>query len=137
MPGWGPVLFSNGERIAVVPPSTARFQIVTERLDCPEETAPESFGSDEVGIGSRRVAVPDLTSGEVQQPNGGKPIRFSDVDSGESRTMDHLIFAHQQPIAGAVLSIMGFEIDGEEAFEKQIDGFSDAFVEILKASSSS
>ena len=27
---------------------------------------------------------------------------------------------------------MGFEIDGEEAFEKQIDGFSDAFVEILK-----
>ena len=133
VPGWGPVLFSNGERIAVVPPSTARFQIVTERLQCPEETAPESFGSDEVGIRILGVPLfPDLTSGAVQQPNGGKPIRFSDVDSGESRTMEHLLFAHQQPIAGAILSIMGFEIDGEEAFEKQIDGFSDAFVEILK-----
>lgn len=133
VPGWGPVLFSNGERIAVVPSSTARFQITSERLHCREETSPASLGSDEVGIRILGVPLfPDLTSGEVQQPNVGKPIRFSDVDSGESRGMNHLLFSHQQPIVGGIVSIMGFEVDGEEAFEKQIDGFSDAFVEILK-----
>ena len=101
VPGWGPVLFSNGERIAVVPPSTARFQIVTERLQCPEETAPESLGSDEVGIRILGVPLfPDLTSGAVQQPNGGKPIRLSDVDSGESRTMEHLLFASATDCGG-------------------------------------
>jgi hypothetical protein len=67
-----------------------------------------------------------------QAPNGGKPIRFDDVDSGETRAMDHLLFSHQQPIAGAALSIMGFEVDGEDAFENQITSFTDAFVEILK-----
>ena len=46
--------------------------------------------------------------------------------------MDHLLFSHEQPIVGAALSIMGFEIDGEEAFEKQIDNFTDAFIEVLK-----
>lgn len=75
---------------------------------------------------------PDLTAGEVQIPNGGEPIRFGDVDSGETRGMVHLLFSHQQPIAGAALSIMGFEIDGEEAFERQIDSFTEAFIEILK-----
>jgi hypothetical protein len=65
-------------------------------------------------------------------PNGGAAIRFTDVDSGETRAMDHVLFSHQQPIAGAALSIMGFEIDGEEAFERQIDSFTEAFIEILK-----
>jgi hypothetical protein len=75
---------------------------------------------------------PDLTSGEAQSPNVGAPIRFDDVDSGETRGMDHLLFSHQQPIAGVALSIMGFEVDGEDAFMNQIDSFTDAFVEILK-----
>ena len=46
--------------------------------------------------------------------------------------MVHLLFAHQQPIAGAALSITGHEVDGEEAFERQIDAFTDAYVEIVK-----
>jgi hypothetical protein len=134
VPEWGDVLFSDTVRaITVVPPSTARFQIASEMLHCREETSPASFGSDEVGI--RILAVPlfpDLTAGDAQTPNGGQPIRFGDVDSGESRGMVHLLFAHQQPIAGAALSIMGFEVDGEEAFERQIDSFTDAYIEILK-----
>ncbi|HEX8930558.1 MAG TPA: hypothetical protein VGA45_16695 [Actinomycetota bacterium] len=134
VPGWGAVLSSDGVRaIAVVPPSTARFQIASETLHCRAETSPASLGSDEVGI--RILAVPlfpDLTAGEPQAPNGGKPIRFGDVDSGETRGMVHLLFSHQQPIAGAALSITGHEVDGEEAFEKQIDSFTDAYVEILK-----
>ncbi len=132
-PGHGPVLLSNVEYISVATPSTARFEIRSETLIAHAETSPASFGSDEVGI--RIVALPlfpDLSSGEAQLPNGGAPIRFTDVDSGETRGMDHLLFTHQQPIAGAALSIRGFEIDGEEAFEKQIEDTLDAFVAILK-----
>jgi hypothetical protein len=132
-PGHGAVLLSNVEYISVATPSTARFQIRSETLDARAETSPASFGSDEVGI--RILALPlfpDLTSGEAQLPNGGAPIRFSDVDSGERRAMDHLLFSHQQPIAGLALSIRGFEIDGEEAFERQIESTLDAFIDILK-----
>jgi hypothetical protein len=134
VPGWGDVLSSDAVRaITVVPPETARFQIASETLHCGAETSPASFGSDEVGI--KILAVPlfaDLTAGEAQIPNGGEPIRFGDVDSGETRGMVHLLFSHQQPIAGAALSIMGFEVDGEEAFEREIDNFVDAYIEILK-----
>ena len=132
-PGHGPVLLSNLEFISVATPSTARFEIRSETLFARAETSPASFGSDEVGI--RILAVPlfpDLSSGEAQLPNGGAAIRFGDVDSGETRAMDHLLFSHQQPIAGVALSIRGFEIDGEDAFENQIEDTLDAFISILK-----
>ncbi len=132
-PGHGPVLLSNLEFISVAIPSTARFEIRSETLFARAETSPASFGSDEVGI--RIVAVPlfpDLSSGEAQLPNGGAAIRFTDVDSGETRAMDHVLFSHQQPIAGAAISIRGFEIDGEAAFEQQIESTLDAFIAILK-----
>jgi hypothetical protein len=131
--GWGDTLFSNAERINLLPPSTARFQIASETLHCRNETGSTSIGSDEVGIKVLGVALfPDLTAGAAQSPNGGNPIRFGDVDSGETRAMNHLLFTHGQPILGAGLSILGYEVDGEEAFEKQIDSFTDAFVDILK-----
>lgn len=132
-PGHGPVLLSNVEFAEIATPSTARFEIRSETLYARAETSPASFGSDEVGI--RILALPlfpDLSSGPAQLPNGGQPIRFDDVDSGETRAMDHLLFSHQQPILGAALSIRGFEIDGEEAFEKQIEDTLDAFIAILK-----
>jgi hypothetical protein len=133
VPGWGDVLNSDAERIIVVPSSTARFQIASETLHCVDETSPAFFGSDEVGLKILAVALfPDLTSGDAQSPNGGNPIRFGDVDSGETRGLDHLLFSHQQTIAGAALSILGFEVDGEDAFKNQIDSFTDAFIEILK-----
>lgn len=132
-PGHGPVLLSNVEYIGVATPSSARFEIRSESLYARAETSPASFGSDEVGI--RILALPlfpDLSSGEAQLLNGGEPIRFGDVDSGETRAMDHLLFSHQAPILGAALSIRGFEIDGEEAFERQIEDTLDAFIDILK-----
>lgn len=131
--GHGPVLLSNVEYIGVATPSTARFQIRSESLYARAETSPASFGSDEVGI--RILALPllpDLSSGEAQLPNGGEPIRFGDVDTGETRAMDHLLFSHGAPILGVALSIRGFEIDGEEAFERQIEDTLDAFIAILK-----
>jgi hypothetical protein len=133
VPGWGDILTSDAEFIAVVPSSAARFQIASETLHCINETGSTSIGSDDVGIKILAVPLfPDLTSGEAQAPNGGAPIRFSNVNSGDPRGMDHLLFSHQQPIAGAALSIMGFEVDGEDAFENQINSFTDAFIEILK-----
>lgn len=132
-PGHGPVLLSNVEYIGVATPSSARFEIRSESLYARAETSPASFGSDEVGI--RILALPlfpDLSSGEAQLPNGGEPIRFGDVDSGETRAMDHVLLSHQAPILGAALSIRGFEIDGEEAFERQIEDTLDAFIDILK-----
>jgi hypothetical protein len=133
IPGWGDIISSDGERITVVLPSTARFQIKSEELHCRAETSPAFFGSDEVGIKILAVPLfPDLTGGDVQEPNGGEPIRFDDVDSGETRGMDHLLFSHQQTIAGVALSIRGFEVDGEDAFKRQIESFTEAFVQILK-----
>lgn len=133
VPGWGNFIGSDGERIMVLPPSTARFQITSETMRCIKETSPGFLGSDEVGIKILSVPLfPDLSNGELQVPNGGQPIRFGDVDSDETRAMDHLLFSHQQPIIGAALVVSGFEVDSEEAFERQIDGFSEAFVEILK-----
>jgi hypothetical protein len=124
---------SDGHFIAVVPSSSARFQIASETLHCINETGSTSIGSDEVGIKILAVPLfPDLTGGEPQIPNGGEPLRFDNVDSGDTRGMDHLLFSHQQPIAGAALSILGFEVDSEEAFERQIDSFTEAFIEILK-----
>ena len=132
-PGWGDTLFSNGQRIFVVPPETARFQIVSETLHAHAETSPASFGSDEVGIKILAAALfPDLGSSGLQSPNGGNPIRFGNVDSGDTRAMDHLLFSHSQPIVGGALSILGFEVDGEDAFERQIDNFTDAFIEVVK-----
>lgn len=133
VPGWGDTLFSDGERLTIIPPSTARFQIASERLLCRDETSPARFGSDEVGLKFLAVPLfPDLTGGEPQSPNGGQPLRFGDVDSGDTRGLDHLLFAHQQPILGVALSVLGYEVDGEEAFEKQIESFTEAFVDILK-----
>ena len=132
-PGHGPVLLSNLEYISVATPSSARFEIRSESLYARAETSPASFGSDEVGLRILSVPLfPDLSSGEAQLPNGGAAIRFTDVDSGETRAMDHLLFSHQQPIAGVALSIRGFEIDGEEAFEQQIESTLDVFISILK-----
>jgi hypothetical protein len=132
VPGWGDILTSDQHFIAVVPPSTARFQIASETLHCKSQTNGEWF-SDEVGIKIFAVPLfPDLTSGPVQEVNGGQPVRFGDVDSGDTRGMDHLLFSHPQQILGVALPIRGFEVDGEDAFEKEIEGFTEAFVDILK-----
>jgi hypothetical protein len=129
-PQLDPELRSNAEFITVVPPSTARFQISAEKLFAREETSPESFGSDEVGI--RVVALPLLPDGSTGSPQS-HTIRFSDVDTGETRNINRVLFNHAQPIAGVAITIAGYEIDSEDAFEKQIDDWTDVFVETVKA----
>ena len=128
--GFGDILFSNIQYIEIIAPSTARFQIASERLWARDETGSYDFtGSDEVGI--KINAIPffaDLRMGTMQQQS----FRFGDVDSGETRPMESVLFSHSKPIAGVILSVIGYEIDSEDAYQKEITKWTDIFVELLK-----
>ena len=129
IPQFGERLLSNAEVLEVAPPSSARFSIAAELLDCRKETAPASFGSDEVGL--RFLAVPllaDLSTGALQTTTR----RFGDVDSGDSRRIDRVFFQSQQPILGVALTVLGHEVDGEEAYNNMVTSVSDLFVDLVK-----
>jgi hypothetical protein len=116
--------------IRVVAPETATFQIASERLDAIDETDPDFFGSDEVAI--RILTIPiglDLTPGAVVE----NKFRFDDMDSGDTRAMNRVLF-RQSNVGGVSLAVIGFEVDDEDTFTKQIQSFSDAYVNILKGS---
>jgi hypothetical protein len=123
-----PVFISSEVFIRVMPPDTAVFQIASEKLHAEEETSPAWFGSDEVGL--RFLAIPifrDLTLGSVNEVN----FRFGDVDSGDNRDISRVLI-QEGGLAGVTIGVIGFEIDSEDAFEKQIDNFTDAFIDIIK-----
>lgn len=129
IPSLGPIILSNIEFINVLPPSTARFQIVAERLHAREETSPASFGSDEVALTILAAALlPDGTTGPIQRLDR----RFEDVDSQEDRNIETVIFANGEAIAGMAMSVIGFEVDSERAFREQLRTFSDAFVDFVE-----
>lgn len=132
IPAFGEFLNSDGEFIQVQTPPTARFQIVTERIRARRETSPAFFGSDEVGL--HALAFPlfaDGSFGDAQEEKF-KDIRDVDFDSGTSRDITRLVFQHNQPILGMVLSIAGFEIDSERAFNQLITSRMDFFVDLIK-----
>jgi hypothetical protein len=127
--GFGDVLFSNSQYIEIIPPSTARYQVSSEELWCRKETAPQSWGSDEVGI--KIITIPffeDLKLGDLQETK----VRFGDVDNSETRAMQNVLFTQTQPIAGLIMSVIGFEIDGEDAYKNQITDWTDVFVDLLR-----
>lgn len=129
IPVFGPAILSNTEYLTILPPATARFQIVAERLRARKETSPASFGSDEVAL---TVLAAELLSdgsvGSIQRLNK----RFDDVDSGENRTMEALVFSQTQEMVGMAMSVIGFEVDSERAFRKQIDSFTEAFTDYIE-----
>ena len=51
------------------------------------------------------------------------------MDSGDSRDMSRVLF-QQSNIAGVSMIIIGFEVDSEDFYEKQITDFADAYVEV-------
>jgi hypothetical protein len=115
--------------IRVVPPRTATFEIASEQLDCVDETDPESFlgidegASDEVGISIITVAGGrDFSMGEMRRLE----FRSGDVDSGDSEPMRLELFMGSD-VGGVVMTIVGFEIDSEEAFKRMIDSHWEAF----------
>jgi hypothetical protein len=132
IPQFGQFLNSDGEFIQVVLPPTARFQMVTEKILARRETSPARLGSDEVGLQTIAFALfADGTFGDPQEEKF-KDIRDVDFDSGTSRDITRLVFQHNQPIIGMALSVAGFEIDSERAFNQLITSRMDFFVQLVK-----
>ncbi len=128
----GTELTSNSEFINVIPPTSARFQIVTESIYARKETSPDWLGSDEVGL--HVLSVPLFTDGSfgAVQEQKYTDIQDVDFDSGTRRDITRKVFEHDQPILGVVLSIMGYEIDSQRAYNQQITASTDYFVELVK-----
>jgi len=128
LPLFGPTVLSNTEFINIVPPPTARFQLVAERLRARQETSPQSFGSDEVALTFLAAELlADGSTGSLQKLTK----RFGDVDSGDNRTIEEPVFIQSQPSLGMALTVIGFEVDSERAFREQLNDFQDAFVDYL------
>ena len=136
IPIFGDTILSNFQFLQVVPPATARFQIASETLVARKETSPAFFGSDEVGLSIVSAALfEDGTTGPLQVlkgSNGKNFLRFDNVDSGDSFPIPFVLFSHQQNILGMALSITGYEIDSEDAFENQVTDSITIFLDILK-----
>jgi hypothetical protein len=132
-PQFGEVLLSNIEFINVLPPPTARFQIVAERISAREETSPATFGSDEVGL--QTLAFPLFATGELgTDENARTEMKFEggDFDSGDSRIINRLLFQHSQPILGMGMVVFGDEIDSQDAYDKQLKDRLKIFTDLLK-----
>ena len=69
-PLWAIFSAPNAEFIRVATPSTARFQIVTDRIIARKETSPGLIGSDEVGL--HTVAFPAVCRRDFQRAAGGE-----------------------------------------------------------------
>ena len=132
-PVFGNTIVSNSQFIRVAPAPTSRFRIASETLAAREETSPASFGSDEVRVRVRAypitASLTNLTLGDEQAFDSPE---FGDLDSGDVRQMQAVLFDQKGPIDGVVVTIMGFEIDSEKAYREQIDSFTDAFLHYLK-----
>lgn len=131
----GNSMFSNSEVIEVLPAVTARFQITSEKLHCRGETSPASFGSDEVGLRFFAMALnADLSTGPLKDTQGEQntKIRFGDVDSGDNRDINRIIFDQTAPMAGVALIVLGHEVDGEDAYNNMVTSVIDIFVDLVK-----
>ena len=134
---FGAELISNTEYINVIPPSTARFQIVTEAIIARKETSPDWLpGSDEVGLHSMAIPI-DLNfqpSGALQEQKF-TDIQGVDFDSGTRRDITRKVFEHDAPILGLVLVILGDEIDSRRLYHREIRTQTDFFLGPHKARS--
>ena len=82
-------------------------------------------------MGLRLLAVPllaDLSVGAAQVSSR----RFGDVDSGDTRNLGQLLFDQRQPIVAVALAVIGHEVDGEEAYAKQVTAVTDVFIDLVK-----
>ena len=130
---FGAELVSNAEFINVIPPPTARFQIVTETIIARKETSPDWLGSDEVGL--HTMAFPmDLNFqpvGDLQEQKF-EDIQDVDFDSGTRRDITRKVFEHDQPILGMILVILGDEIDSQRFYNKEVTSQTEFFLDLVK-----
>jgi hypothetical protein len=122
-------LVSNSQVIEVLPTVTARFQITAEKLHCRGETSPAWIGSDEVGLRFLAMALnANLSTGPLQDIK----MRFGDVDSGDNRDIDRIIFDQTAPMAGVALIVLGHEVDGEDQYNNMVTSITDIFIDLVK-----
>ena len=140
----GPELVSNVEFINLVPPATARFEIATDQINSRQETSPSWLGSDEVGLHTMAAAfdanfqlvdLPDLSDASKrtdEQEERFKDIQDVDFDSGTTHAIIRKVFAPDKQILGMLLVVLGDEIDSQRAYDDQVNGTWDNFVDIVK-----
>ncbi len=120
---------SREQFIRVRLPNTTTYQVSSEELKAVDETGYTNLGSDEVGIKILSTAITlDGEVGDLLSNN----FKFNDVDSGEERDMSRVLF-QQNNIAAAIIAIIGHEIDNDELYEKEVEAFYDAFVEVIQS----
>ena len=117
------------EFIRVLSPNTTTYQVASEELKAVDETSPSYLGSDEVGIKILSTAI--TLDGEIGVISSND-FKFNDVDSGETREMNRVLF-QQNNIASVVITIIGYEIDNDELYEKEVEFWTDAYIEVLKS----
>jgi len=143
---FGPELQSNGEYINVILPETARFEILAETISARQETSPELFGSDEVGLHTlasafdsnfQLIDLPDFSEPGKRIPaqeNKFRDIQNVDFDTGMTPLdVTRKLFAPDKPFLAMLLVVLGDEIDSQRAYDEQITSTWDNFVEIVKS----
>jgi len=130
---FGPELVSNSEYINVIPPATARFQIVIETVIARKETSPDWLGSDEVGLQTLASAF-DTNFAVVlpAQDTSFKQLQDVDFDTGTRQDPNTIVFQHDQAILGVLLVVCGDEIDSQRYYDKEITSRSEFFIDLLK-----
>lgn len=132
IPVFGDSIISNTEFINVLPPPDARYTVVTERIDAREETSPSWFGSDEVGLHTISFGL-DLDL----QPTPQQSIEFSSLgdvefDSGDHKDITTTVYQNDQPILGLFISVLGYEIDSQHAYNAMIHDWTQYFIDAVE-----
>jgi hypothetical protein len=130
-PGPAPAEFvSNDVWLDVVPSPDQQYRVWTDEAFCIEET--DGLGSDEPWFQAYSVRfVPTGTSLITMLPHQQITImRTAGVDSGERIAFAAPDLFHGKFVIGEVfaLSVYGLEVDSNDAAEKQIKNFGDAYV---------
>lgn len=126
----GTVLTPPAEFISVIPSSTARFEIISEQLFAHRETSPAFLGSDEIAVRFLTAGLKvDGTWCELQHVDS----LHGNVDSGDVRNMTCVVLPSQdEQLAAVAISIFGHEVDNFPTYLAQVQGFTDAYLDILK-----
>lgn len=132
----GAEMLSNGEYIEVVPPATARFSVVAEKIWARRPTSPAWIGSDEVGLhtlGFPLFADGTLGTEEDQVTEQTfQEIRDVDFDPGTQRDITRVIFQHDRPIMGMFIAVRGDEIDNQRVYDRALSDWSELFIEHIQ-----
>ena len=118
----GRTVQSTPQFVRVVPSRDTAFRLTVDELVCTEET--DGLGSDEVAL--------TFFTGSIGRDGTVSPPsiitrRFDDVDSGESRDLDELLFTGSN-FNAVFVSVTGFEVDNERAYREQIESTGEAFI---------